>query len=506
MSRPETRLNARPAPAKVECCIDSACESGLRNQYFEGKRLTPDSFRVEQSYQVERRRLLNRAIHGWGVVYGYAIRPRPSGRLTIGPGLALDQSGRELVQTDSVEQSFDQVIVLDDQGRPVASSGASGYVATGYARQDPGPSAERSDAEFRECWLLSVHYAEQDVGPVTIKDPCHCERHQWDHVCETVRYSLRRIDCEQCCDDAPCELGCRCTTGPCCERHQEREGEPCAPFTRGGCQCLCEDLTRLHPGAEGGRLYEIEEPCGRVRVDLRHGVRLACITLVKDECDRWTFGTEVDGCGPRRLVKRNDLLFDLVRGCDLTRISQIGWVRWHRLSSLVPWNQFEASFGTPSDTGQNATTDYWVEFSRPVRADTVRADCFAITILTTEGREGWWEPHRVPILDVVTAGPDLTAGLVTKATVVVDSNWIRDAIIGRWNLFNQCSALVEIEVFGDYIVDCNGQTVDANARGLCGVPSGNGTPGDALRSTFRVEQRTTSGYASYDQSPRAQGA
>ena len=35
-------------------------------------------------------------------------------------------------------------------------------------------------------------------------------------------------------------------------------------------------------------------------------------------------------CGPRRLVKRNDLLFDLIRGCDLTRISAIGWRDWHR--------------------------------------------------------------------------------------------------------------------------------------------------------------------------------
>jgi hypothetical protein len=69
---------SRGRRAKQTCCIDAPCDSGLRNQYFEGKRLTADSFRVEQSYLLERRRLLNRAIHGWGVVYGYGLKPAPA--------------------------------------------------------------------------------------------------------------------------------------------------------------------------------------------------------------------------------------------------------------------------------------------------------------------------------------------------------------------------------------------------------------------------------------------
>src|SRR5262249_19587142 len=39
-----------------KCCTELKCESGLRNNYFEGKRLTVDSFRVEQNYLLERRR------------------------------------------------------------------------------------------------------------------------------------------------------------------------------------------------------------------------------------------------------------------------------------------------------------------------------------------------------------------------------------------------------------------------------------------------------------------
>src|ERR1051326_8907633 len=90
------------AGRKAECCTDLKCETGLRNKYFQGKRLTADSFRVEQDYLIERRHLVNRAIHGWGVVYGYGVDVHtpeagsddvPSDSLDIGPGLALDECG-----------------------------------------------------------------------------------------------------------------------------------------------------------------------------------------------------------------------------------------------------------------------------------------------------------------------------------------------------------------------------------------------------------------------------
>ena len=69
------RSDRTPQKARVtrrECC-DHTCTSGSRNNYFPGKRLTPDGLRIEQKYLVDRRHLLNRAIHGWGVVYGYAV-------------------------------------------------------------------------------------------------------------------------------------------------------------------------------------------------------------------------------------------------------------------------------------------------------------------------------------------------------------------------------------------------------------------------------------------------
>lgn len=95
MQTPKTSTTTtRPTSMGGECCTDQQCEFGLRNNYFEGKRLTPDMFRTEQRYLLERRRLLNRAIHGWGVVYGYGVEYVPEGKLKVKPGVALDACGR----------------------------------------------------------------------------------------------------------------------------------------------------------------------------------------------------------------------------------------------------------------------------------------------------------------------------------------------------------------------------------------------------------------------------
>jgi hypothetical protein len=435
---------------KAECCSDLENESGCRNNYFDGKRLTTDSFRVEQRYLLERRHLLNRAIHGWGVVYGLSVSGQ-SGRLKIGPGLALDECGRELLETEARQVGFDDLLLLDENDAHAANQ--------------------------KVCWLLSAHYAEQLTGPVKVTDSCRCEHHEFERTCETVRYSLRRIPCEECCRKFECELTCDCGTGGCCEQHAAAAA---APPHRGGCRCLCDHLTRLEPGDDCGPLREIDEPCGRVRVDVRHGVPLACVTLARDAAGHQTVNAEVEACGPRRLVKRNDLLFDLIRGCDLTRISEIGWKDWHRRE--VSFEDFSDFFGPKGYEKPEYLTRFSVEFSRPVRRDTLLPDCFAMTVMSRDREGDWWQVSRVPIVKVDSGTEDL----VRRATIVVGGAWVEDGLRGRSTVFLETATYVEIEVRGDFIVDCNGLAVDANAVGLSPGPTGNGTPGGTFVSSFRV--------------------
>lgn len=483
-----------------ECCSDATCESGLRNNYFEGKRLTADSFRVEQKYSLERRRLLNRAIHGWGVVFGYAVKAGPvlkqsaRNQLNIGPGLALDICGRELLQTDPAVAN--DLIVVDANDE----------------RIDLG-DALTSHKYDKKCWLLSVHYAEEFIDHVTIEDSCRCEHDEWNHVCETVRYTLRPVDCDECCKDFPCELECGCGVGPCCEEHSDepdytdrrgyleqqstdqrerykhRKDKRRKPNQRGGCRCLCDYLiTREQP--ECKPLCEIEESCGRVWVDLKNGVPIACVVPDLDECERPVF-LEVEECGPRRLVKSNDLLFDLIRGCDLTRIIEIGWAEWHRLEDPIPFEDFKNALGPIGNHDPEYVTEkFWVRFSRPVRRNTVLPDCFAMTVLSAERGEGWWQSFRVPIIRVDFSAfppePGDPPNHVRGATIVVDGPWADDAVGGTVNLFKGYDIRVEFEIRGDLMVDCIGQQLDLNSHGLCSSPTGNNTPGGTFLSTFLV--------------------
>lgn len=490
MHTPKTSTTIpRPTSMGGECCTDQQCEFGLRNNYFEGKRLTPDMFRIEQRYLLERRRLLNRAIHGWGVVYGYGVERVPEGKLKVKPGVALDACGRELLQVGDVSLKLSDLIVVNKDGHRIDPQQA--YHSAQQADCKPGTTPESP------CWLLSVHYAEQDRDPVSVKDPCHCDRHEWDHICETTRYTLQEMPCAECCDEFPCELTCECGTGPCCEattdatkRDGKQETPICQemPFKRGGCRCLCDHLTKLQPGADcTEHLCEIKEPCGLVRVDLRNGVPLACVKLEQDDCKRWTFGTWTDACGPRRLVKRNDLLFDLIRGCDLTRICDIGWKDWHRRDA-IPFKDFSLAFGKEGKgEAEYVTNKFTVEFSRPVRLKTLQPDCFAITVMSVETEGGWWQVFRVPIvgLEMITKAGD-PPNHVRGAKIVVDGAWVEDGLRGRRSVFLAGETTVEIEVRGDLIIDCNGQPVDANALGLLAYPTGNGSPGGTFFSSFRV--------------------
>lgn len=72
-----------------------------RNKYFYGKLMTVRDFETEQSYFIEKQRLINRLIHGAGVVCGLKVEKADEGldttRIRIYPGVAIDCCGREII-------------------------------------------------------------------------------------------------------------------------------------------------------------------------------------------------------------------------------------------------------------------------------------------------------------------------------------------------------------------------------------------------------------------------
>lgn len=68
-----------------------------RNKYFYGKLLNVEDFETEQRYMNDKRRLLNRLIHGMGVVCGMYVVGVDEDSITVEMGVALDFAGREIV-------------------------------------------------------------------------------------------------------------------------------------------------------------------------------------------------------------------------------------------------------------------------------------------------------------------------------------------------------------------------------------------------------------------------
>jgi hypothetical protein len=536
MHKPERCHHDRDAGSCPECA------SGSRNRYYRRKMMTAEDFRAEQDYMIGRRRLLNRAIHGWGVVDGLVVtgiaaetrsapddpnrkasvsdRP-PYEKLAIGSGLALDRHGRELiVPGDDYELCQHNLFVVNEEN-PCK----------------PQPLS----ALTQGTWLLSAHYAEQRIDRVRMSDACDCAEYDWNRVCETVVYSLSRVE-EECASAEPdCPENCGCPDQP-----------ASAPGGQGQNDVIGQDPQDHPPGGVAGQYPAAERDPSWPRshrvlccwsdhartagagsichwrddiwIDPCDGVPLACVEVWEVgqfesdgvKCIKPIFG-EIFGCAPRRIVKRNDLLFDLIRGCDLTRIDGLSWLQWGEPdpgddTRLIDWNIFSqaiiqdvARYEHPwlkdtvwyqkynPDTVRERPTKFEIEFDGPVKVTTVTPQAIAITGFFPDHDTGWNKALRVPITRILhrppgKGDPDDTTRC---AMVVVHYDWVYDEIVGNKSEFRveddrTYYPFIEIEIFGDLIEDCRGVPIDANTAGRAVIPSGNGTPGGTCRTVFRV--------------------
>jgi hypothetical protein len=161
-------MNREPGGPKVASCDSPG--AAQRNRYFRGKLLTVADYTTEQRYHIEHRRLINRALHGWGVISGFAVETIEGGALRISPGLAFDPEGRELVACTAVTLERETDMFWLDEGA------------------DIGPRDERPAGDY----LLSAHYAERRIDGVRIEDGWGDSVCEANRVCETVVFSLAR--------------------------------------------------------------------------------------------------------------------------------------------------------------------------------------------------------------------------------------------------------------------------------------------------------------------------
>ena len=132
-----------------------------RMNWFDRQFLRAQDFADEQDYAVDRRRRHNRLLHTAGVAEGLAVTGEPqSATVTVGPGMAIDTAGRELVLLDSVSQPL--------PGEWGAAKKAEVYVV--YEEQQVAPSTDPGVTDqatrLREAVRLAFRRTDPDAEPV----------------------------------------------------------------------------------------------------------------------------------------------------------------------------------------------------------------------------------------------------------------------------------------------------------------------------------------------------
>src|SRR5688572_1797889 len=195
-------MKEKTMSANTEKCADkdkAVCDYNefRRLRYFHGMLLDDKDFRAEQQYHAGKRRLLNRMLHGSGVVCGLDLKSKKDARwIEVTSGFALDCSGNEIWVNKT--QRVDLASLLPPKEKPKSA--------------DCKPTPDDGDIK---TYYIGIRYEEKPTDPVSVYLPsASCE----ERSCENSRYKEGFcIEVVDCCPD-PVKPGlfrklCDCETG-----------------------------------------------------------------------------------------------------------------------------------------------------------------------------------------------------------------------------------------------------------------------------------------------------
>lgn len=105
-----------------------------RNKYFYGKILSVDDFESEQRYNNNKRRAINKMLHGTGVVCGLNVVKIDESFISIENGLALDNGGREILLEAPVMKKLSMFDGFDNDKN--ASDSSYVYLCVEYEEEE----------------------------------------------------------------------------------------------------------------------------------------------------------------------------------------------------------------------------------------------------------------------------------------------------------------------------------------------------------------------------------
>src|SRR5436305_3763357 len=139
-----------------------------RLNYFDGKFLRADDLRAEQDYLRRLTWIANQGL-GSGVVFGFDTTLGGGDSLVLGPGLAIDGRGRELVLPSG--HSFGIQELVDASAAPTSTPALNGNGTSTATFSDcvvdtapPGASVVNGDA----IWIVTIGFAEALCGEADV--------------------------------------------------------------------------------------------------------------------------------------------------------------------------------------------------------------------------------------------------------------------------------------------------------------------------------------------------
>ncbi len=431
-------------PSTTPC--DTGCDSAVveRNRYFTGKYMTARDFAGEQEYFLNRNRLHNRLLHGWGIVCGLRVMEHPNEEckknwVVVKSGVAIDCCGREIFlhQDTALEVPLDDLPSAHDDGGDGGEQSVGVMHSGSEEKHDDEHEHEKPDEDHeppKPDWptnglLVCLRYTEQLIEPVpALYAEGHCEpgHQEANRVREVGVLELRRLD----------------DMDPGCWR-----------MPSGGWDAPCKDDCDEPLPGPGGVCLEPDCPCG--------GCVPLALLVRKDDCAPYEPGFTIHLNGRRRLPTPSHYL---------THIIGINWPHGGKVSL----EELEEQMGGALK----------IRFDRRLQA--------------TNGMKTGINPHTFQVqyggiqkqLEFLPTASEQDPYLCDDdctAIYNISPDYIsykhRDSIAG---------SIVYVTLKCDFILDCHELPVDGNhMSGL--LPSGDGRPGSNFHSWFRVVHSHKSG-------------
>jgi hypothetical protein len=226
-----------------------------RPRYFHGMLLEERDFQAEQGYHAAKRRMLNRTLHGPGVVCGLELEAKPDSKeIAISSGLALDCGGNEIWVDKDLRLDLGQLLKAESLREKECP---------------PDVTVESTNHRY-----VAIHYREIGVDPVSVYLPGGgCEQHTCEYSRTREGYCVRLL--KQCgqkvAEDGLLKRFCECLQSGSYDKKPTKGCLDCEGL--GGpqlCQChkledFCESSV---PCPDCGRCEEHDDVVlGRITLD-----------------------------------------------------------------------------------------------------------------------------------------------------------------------------------------------------------------------------------------------